>query len=127
LDYDQIASEIIAETIATDAAEDERFGDARGDELPEPLRTPEGRREWLRRELGRDHDQPPSEDESDAFDAQQIVDRVQGREGWAREARRHLEAERWQTATPIARCREQRLRGAPGRRSRGEIPRDAGL
>ena len=110
LDYDQIAREIIAEAIATDEAEDEEFGDARGDELPEELRTPEGRREWLRRELGRDQDEPPAEDEADAFDAQLIVDRVQGREGWAREARRQLEAERWQTATPIARSREQRLR-----------------
>jgi transposase len=114
-DYDQIAQEIIAETIKVDEAEDEQFGDARGDELPEPLRTPEGRREWLRHELGRDRDQPSAEHEGDAFDAQQIVGRVQGREGWSREARRHLEAERWQTATPIARCREQRLRDAAGR------------
>ena len=110
LDYDEIAREVIAEAIKVDAAEDEAFGDARGDELPEELRTPEGRREWLRRELGRDQDEPSAEDEADAFDAQQIVDRVQGREGWAREARRQLEAERWQTATPVARSREQRLR-----------------
>jgi transposase len=39
LSYDEIAREIIAETIATDEAEDEELGDARGDELPEALRT----------------------------------------------------------------------------------------
>jgi transposase len=48
LDYEQIAREIIQEAIDTDAAEDELYGDARGDELPEQLRTGEGRRAWLR-------------------------------------------------------------------------------
>jgi transposase len=33
-DYEQIAREILAEAKAVDAAEDERFGEARGDELP---------------------------------------------------------------------------------------------
>jgi transposase len=112
LDYDEIAREIIAETIATDVAEDEAFGDARGDELPEALRTPEGRREWLRRELGREQDPPPGEDEADGFDTDRIVDRIQGREGWAREAHRQLEAERWRAAVPVAHCRSQRLRDA---------------
>ena len=31
VDYDRIATEIIAQAIATDEAEDERYGDARGD------------------------------------------------------------------------------------------------
>src|SRR5919107_4684694 len=48
LDYAQLAREIVEEAIATDAAEDELYGDARGDELPEQLRTGEGRRAWLR-------------------------------------------------------------------------------
>jgi transposase len=48
LDYEQIAREILEEAKATDAAEDELYGDARGDELPEQLRTGEGRRAWLR-------------------------------------------------------------------------------
>ena len=46
--FEQIAREIIAEARATDEAEDEEFGEARGDELPEQLRTPEGRREFFR-------------------------------------------------------------------------------
>ena len=37
-DYERIAREIIAEAKATDEAEDELFGEARGDELPEDLR-----------------------------------------------------------------------------------------
>src|SRR3954453_5211777 len=48
VDYEQLAREILEETQAVDAAEDELYGDARGDELPEQLRTGEGRRAWLR-------------------------------------------------------------------------------
>src|SRR5215207_1015832 len=43
LDYEQIAREILEEAKAVAAAEDELYGDARGDELPEQLRTGEGR------------------------------------------------------------------------------------
>ena len=62
LDYEQIAREIIQEAIDTDAAEDELYGDARGDELPEQLRTGEGRRAWLReakKRLEEQRDQNP--------------------------------------------------------------------
>src|SRR3954471_12937502 len=48
VDYEQLAREILEEAQAIDAAEDEVYGDARGDELPEQLRTGEGRRAWLR-------------------------------------------------------------------------------
>jgi hypothetical protein len=37
-----IVAQILAEAEAVDAAEDERYGDARGDELPEQLRTKQG-------------------------------------------------------------------------------------
>src|SRR3954451_14193015 len=47
-DYEQIAREILAEADTVDAAEDEQFGDARGDELPPELATAQGRRGWLR-------------------------------------------------------------------------------
>src|SRR5919197_2600577 len=46
-DYEQIAREILAEADAVDREEDERFGERRGDELPEPLATGEGRARWL--------------------------------------------------------------------------------
>src|SRR3954471_7321261 len=48
LDYEQLAREILEEAKAVDAAEDEAFGEARGDELPPELATSQGRRGWLR-------------------------------------------------------------------------------
>src|SRR3954466_12884261 len=48
LDYEQLAREIVQEAQAVDAAEDELYGDARGDELPPELATEQGRRGWLR-------------------------------------------------------------------------------
>ncbi len=46
VDYDRIAREIIVEAIATDEAEDEEHGHARGDELAPELQSEAGRREW---------------------------------------------------------------------------------
>src|SRR5919197_5221730 len=46
--YEQIAREILEDAAAVDAEEDERFGDARGDELPGELATGQGRQRWLR-------------------------------------------------------------------------------
>jgi transposase len=46
--YEEIAAEVLAEAARIDAAEDERYGEARGDELPEHLSTRGGRRAWLR-------------------------------------------------------------------------------
>src|SRR4051812_1698112 len=46
--YEQIAREILEEAARIDAAEDELFGEARGDELPEGLRTSGDRRKVLR-------------------------------------------------------------------------------
>src|SRR5215213_5538800 len=47
-DYEQLAREILEEAKAIDAAEDELYGDARGDELPPEFATAQGRRGWLR-------------------------------------------------------------------------------
>ncbi len=47
-DFDQIAREILKEAAEVDAAEDELYGEKRGDELPEHLSTSQGRRGWLR-------------------------------------------------------------------------------
>ena len=47
--YEEIAAEVLTEAERIDAAEDERYGAARGDELPEHLSTRGGaRRAWLR-------------------------------------------------------------------------------
>jgi transposase len=119
-DFSEIARQIIEEAIATDQAEDELYGDARGDELPEQLRTREGRAEFFRRvreeqaaEQARDEPEllpePDGPDDQFRFDVQRIVARGQGREGWTREGRRQLEQRRWQQEQPIPRGREQRL------------------
>jgi transposase len=121
-DFGQIAREILAEAKATDEAEDELYGDARGDELPEQLRTREGRREFFRqaREKLAAQDthcpvpEPPVSELSETeaafeFDAERIVPRKQGREGWTREARRQVEQRRWEAPDRIARGRVERL------------------
>ena len=46
--YESIVTEILEEAERLDREEDERYGDARGDELPEQLRTREGRRAALK-------------------------------------------------------------------------------
>jgi transposase len=125
-EFGQIAREILAEHKATDEAEDQQYGDARGDELPEQLRSPEGRREFLRQAKHKRHSDdadsqalvPEAEAEAEdefEFDAQRIVARVQGREGWLRDARRQLEQRRWQDPDPIPRARSERLGLAAGR------------
>jgi transposase len=117
VDYDRIAKEIIEQAIAIDEAEDEQYGDARGDELPPELQSAAGRRAWLERELAREHAEAgedqvtePAGEPLDGFDVERIVARTQGREGWLREARRQLEAQRWQNPAPVPRSRAERLR-----------------
>src|SRR3954464_10914568 len=59
-DFGQIARAILREAAEIDQREDELCGDARGDELPEQLRTREGRRQALheaRQRLNRERDQ----------------------------------------------------------------------
>jgi transposase len=46
--YEEIAAEVLAEAERIDAAEDERYGAARGDELPGELASRGGRRAWLK-------------------------------------------------------------------------------
>jgi len=119
LDYEQLVREILKEAAAVDAAEDELYGEKRGDELPEHLQTSEGRRKALREakrklESGRasKHDttaQTGPQAVKIAFDPEVIVARVQGRDGWLREARHQLEEHRRIEAEPIGRSRPERL------------------
>ena len=175
-EFAKIAREIVGEAKATDEAEDAEHGQARGDELPEALRTVEGRRAFFaeaRRRLepgdgecelpagdgevnGADagagasgcrpdagHEGRPQEVEDRersgatapegeqpersvelialadgdslpgspeyVFDTKRIVARVQGREGWPREARRQLEEHRFKHSQPVPRSRGERL------------------
>jgi transposase len=136
VDFGQIAVELIELAVATDQAEEEQHGDARGDELPEALQTDEGRRAWLARELAarrqskREPDQAAADGDGAGgdgdgslvepagepeFDAARIVARVQGRDGWLLEGRRQLDRERWQAPEPVPRSREDRLWDAAAR------------
>ena len=175
-EFAKIAREIVGEAKATDEAEDAEHGQARGDELPEALRTVEGRRAFFaeaRRRLERGdgecelpagdgevngadagagasgcrpdagHEGRPQEVEDRersgatapegeqpersvelialadgdslpgspeyVFDTKRIVARVQGREGWPREARRQLEEHRFKHSQPVPRSRGERL------------------
>jgi hypothetical protein len=115
VDYGQVAREIIETAIRTDETEDEEHGDSRGDELPPELSTDEGRRAWLACELAVERasesgtgqgSEPESEHE---FDAEKIVARIQGRDGWLLEAKRQLDRDRWLAPGPIPRSRSGRL------------------
>ena len=138
-DYRQIALEILREAEETDRREDEQFGDARGDELPEQLRTAEGRKAALaeakRRiaERKRQSEEQPSEnrplddeaaeekaeedqaEERGVIDPQPLVSGHGGRREWFRAGRRQLEDHRAQQGRPIGRDREDRLFDAAGR------------
>jgi transposase len=85
LDYEQLAREIVAEAIATDAAEDELYGEARGDELPPEFSTEQGRRGWLREAKQR----------LDAERAQDPQPVPRARAKRVKEAKRRLEEELW--------------------------------
>jgi transposase len=79
--YEQIAREILEQAAELDAAEDERYGDARGDELPTALQTAKSRRERLRAA-------------KQALDGEREADAVpiaRDRAGRLRECRRRLE------------------------------------
>jgi transposase len=65
--YSELAKEILEEAARVDAAEDEKYGDARGDELPPELADPTTRRQRLRgakRRLDGEHAAKQSEMES---------------------------------------------------------------
>ncbi len=118
--YEQIAREILAEAAETDRREDELYGQARGDELPEQLRTSEGRKAALREAKEKLEREQAGKQRAEAkagepertrveLDPERFVTRSHGRRAWLREARRALEEQREQEARPIARARVERL------------------
>lgn len=118
--YERIVREILAEAEEIDRREDELYGEARGDELPEQLRTREGRRRAFReakRELEAEREsQTVDEEVSGAqeivvfdLDRERKVNSEQGRRGWLREGRRKLDELRRRQARPIAGPRPERL------------------
>jgi transposase len=69
--YEQLAREILEEAAAVDAAEDELYGDKRGDELPEELADPKTRRTRIRELL----DELEAEQRAEAEQRQAMLDR----------------------------------------------------
>jgi hypothetical protein len=122
--YREVVTQILREAEETDRREDELYGDARGDELPEQLRTPEGRRAALEEAKRRIEERKGrAVDEEDTV-AEEVVDpalvlgrggRRGGRREWPRVARRELEGRREREARPIPRDLEDRLFQALGR------------
>ena len=109
-DFGQIAREILREADEIDRREDELYGTKRGDELPEHLRTREGRRKAFReakerlqreREAGQPVDDEDAAEVSVELDPEHFVTRPQGRRAWLREGRRGLDAKRERQARPI--------------------------
>jgi transposase len=122
--YSGVVREILREAEETDRREDELYGDARGDELPEQLRTAEGRKQALadaKRRIEERKGRPvgPQKPERDVEVDPELVlgqgGRPRGRREWPRAARRELESRRQREAEPIPRDREDRLFQALGR------------
>jgi transposase len=121
--YEQIAREILEEAAETDRREDELYGDARGDELPERLRTSEGRKAALREakeKLEREREEGVTDEPESAvlkveLDPERFVTRSYGRRAWFREARRGLEQQRALEARRVPRSRAGRLMEAARR------------
>jgi transposase len=114
--YREIVTEILREAEETDRREDKLYGDARGDELPEPLRTPEGRRAALqeaKRRIEERKGRAVAEDEpageSVEVDPSGSVSGEGGRREWSREGRRELDRRRERERREVPRDREDRL------------------
>ena len=120
--YRELVIQILREAEETDRREDELYGEARGDELPEPLRTPERRRQALADAKRRLAERKGREINDGAVAELEVelepvvlgrrVLRRGGRREWFRVARRELESHRARQAAAIPRDREDRLFGA---------------
>jgi hypothetical protein len=110
-DYGQIAREILQEAAEVDAAEDEQFGDRRGDELPEELSTAQGRRGWLRE----------AKRQLDAQREQQARPIPASRPARLKESKRRLDEELWTECRANGAYEAYRARGVmkDGRRFGG--------
>jgi transposase len=111
--YEKLVADILKEAEETDRWEDGLFGPDRGDELPEHLRTEEGRRqafkaakERLAQKAGREEAPEVAKVELGVEDLP-VLDR--GRRSWHRAAHKELIRRRQQAAAPIARDRAARL------------------
>jgi transposase len=122
LEFAQVAKEIVAQIRATDEAEDQEFGEARGDELPEELRTPEGRRDFLRQArqvIRRDEGERPEQSEAPDAEAGTDAEAETDVEAEIEEADVEAEAEEPEgTPTPEFEFDAERITDAGGGRRR---------
>jgi transposase len=112
--YEKLVADILKEAEETDRWEDGLFGPDRGDELPEHLRTDEGRRaafaaakERLAKKASRGEEPQIARIEPDPEQFEST--RGWGRRTWHREAHKELLRRREQAAEPIPRARGERL------------------
>jgi len=123
--YRELVTQILREAEEIDRREDELYGEARGDELPEQLRTPGSRRQALadakrrieerkRRPIDEGNVSELAVDLEAAVLGRRVL-RRNGRREWLRGAWRELEDQRAREARPIPRDRAERLFQALGR------------
>jgi len=112
--YEKLVADILKEAEETDRCEDGLFGRDRGDELPEHLRTEEGRRaafkaakKRLAEKAGRGVEPEVARIEPDRERFEST--RGWGRRTWHREAHKELLRRREQAAEAIPRARSARL------------------
>jgi transposase len=112
--YEKLVADILKEAEETDQWEDGLFGSDRGDELPEHLRSAEGRRaafkaakERLGQKAGRGAEPEVARIEPDPEQFEST--RGWGRRTWHREAHKELLRLREQAVEPIPRARAARL------------------
>jgi Transposase domain (DUF772) len=114
--YEQIAAEILAEAGRIDAAEDEAYGEARGDELPAHLASREGRRAWLREAKERLERERNERAESVPKDRSERLELCRTRlvEDWRTERQAHREYEAFRARG--VRERGRQAMGSPPKR-----------
>ena len=112
--YRELVTQILREAEETDRCEDELYGEERGDEMPEELRTPEGRRAALEEAKWRIAERKGraiSENETvtePVVDPELVLGRG-GRREWSRVSRRELERQREREAQPVPSDHDERL------------------
>lgn len=109
--YERLVADILKEAEETDRWEDGLFGEDRGDELPEHLRTEEGRRAAFKAAKERLAERAGGKD-GPAVEEVEIdpeVTRDRGRRAWHQEAHTQLVRRREQDAAPAPSWRPTRL------------------
>src|ERR1019366_5794429 len=120
--YSGLVKDILREAEEADQREDGLYGEDRGDELPEQLRTPDTRRQALeeaKRRLAERKGRPADDGAKPELEKLEMdleaavlsrpVLRRGGRIEWLRVARRELEAHRTRQGAPVPRDRDDRM------------------